>query len=103
MDPKTALNDFLAAGADAARGVIKNSQAVGKAMMTSLDIAQRAGEDVIAGNLDAEGAGRVAQRGFDQLKTAATAEGNLTAAGITDWLGAAFKTLLKFLPIKIPG
>lgn len=62
-----------------------------------------AGEDVIGGNLDAEGAGRVAQRGFDQLKTAAVAEGNLAAAGIVDWLGAAFKTILKFLPIKLPG
>jgi hypothetical protein len=103
VDPKSShlLDEFVKSGKAAAAAVAKNSAAIGKSMLTTIDISERAARDLVEGNIDQEGAEHVAQRGFDQLKTSAVAEGNLAAAGISDWLAGAFKMVLQLLPVKL--
>lgn len=92
------LDSFLSSGADAAKKIGENSQAIAAAIGTTMQIGERAARDLAAGRIDLKAAQRVARRGFDQLRTAATAEGNLVAAGTVDWLEGLFGTILKLIP-----
>lgn len=92
------LDGFLTSGKDAAQKLGKDSQAIAGAVSTTMQIGERAARDLAAGRIDLTAAERVAQRGFDQLRTAATAEGNLIAASTVDWLEGVFGTILKLIP-----
>lgn len=98
MNLNETLDGFLSSGADAAKNIAGNSKAIAGAVTTTLQIGERAARDLAAGRIDTVAAQRVAQRGFDSLRTAATAEGNLVAAATADWLEGLFGTILKLIP-----
>jgi len=98
MDINTILKDFLQSGHQAAKDLADDSEAIAESIGTTLQLGERAARDLAAGRLDLEGAQRSVQRGWDQLRTAARAEGNLAAASTVDWLEGTFGTLLKLIP-----
>lgn len=106
MDVNTILDDLQQEGLESARKLGENSAALGRSAKTTVEIGIRAAKDLAAGDLDLTGASRVARRGFEQLKTAAVAEGNLTASAFVDFFENAFSTVLKLitaLPKAIKG
>lgn len=99
---KLDINDLLADLETQGRASIakigENSAALAKAGETTLQISVQAGKRLVAGKLDLEGATRVAQRSFEQLKTLAVGEGNLVAAGLAGMLEDAIGTIFKMIP-----
>lgn len=106
MDVNNILEDLKQQGIESARLLGENSEALGRSAKTTVEIGIRAANDLLAGDIDLTGAMRVSQRGFEQLRTAATAEGNLVAASFVGFFENAFASILKLvsgLPKAISG
>jgi hypothetical protein len=84
LDPKQLLRDGLNAFVEQAKGAAqqfgKQSEAIGDAALETGRVTLNAAEDLAAGQLDLEGARRIARRSAEQMVSYAAAEGNLAAA-----------------------
>lgn len=97
MDANEILNQVVDSAKAAGAELAKTSKALGDAAVTTGQITFRAGQDLLRGAIDLEGAQRVSQRGFEQLKTLAVAQGNATAAATADWLKSLADLVLAFV------
>lgn len=98
FDINNILADIETKGRAHAGKLANNSQALGKSALTTVEIGVRAGKDLASGKLDLTGAEHVAQRGFQQLRKLAEAEGNLAASALVDFLEDAFGAIYKMIP-----
>lgn len=103
MDPKqtfiAGLEAFETEGLKAASALAKNSEALGRAALESVNITVQAAKDVGAGILDVQGATNVTRRAAEQLKHLAVAEGNLLATSLSGFIDVFGKVLLSFAPL----